>query len=183
MPDGRTSRHTNARLSNRYQALVDGDLKVEELDTEELVRGQLMDKNGHFSGRPPLAIPRNFHQAAVRELIHRSEKNLLGKLMNMYDVLEEVAMNKHTNGQARVQAAVYIIERISGKIPDRSQVSLEVTKFQELIEDGELIMDIGDLKALTKDAHEVVVDAEVVPDEEVKPPPRPKRRRSTDAGQ
>lgn len=181
MPTGRN--RNNHGLSDRYELLVTGEIKIEDLDTEELMRGQLMDKNGHFTGRPPKAIPRNFHQAAVRELIHRSEKNLLGKLMNMYDVLEEVAMNKHTNGQARVQAAVYIIERISGKIPDRSQVSLEVTKFQELVDAGELIMDIGELKSLTAQAHDIVVDAEVVPDEEVKPPPRPKRRRSTDAGQ
>jgi hypothetical protein len=185
MPEGRTRGNAVVNgtiITDRYQALLNGTLKVEDLDIEELMRGQLMNRRGDFRGRPPKNIPRNMHQAAVRELIHRSEKNLLGKLVNMYDVLEEVALNPRINGQARVAAATYIIERISGKIPDRSEVSLELTKFNELVEAGELIMDIGELKALTKDAHEVVVDAEVVPDEPP-PPPRPKRRRSPRAQQ
>jgi len=185
MPSGRDRKNyaakrvngKNTEVTDRYQALLDGTIKIEDLETDELIQGKLFNKNGDFRGRPPLMIPRTMHNAIVRELVHRTESGLFADYDHMYEVLVGVATNERVNAQARVQAAIYVIERISGKIPDKTEMSLEVRKFEQMVEEGKLMIDLGELPALTSQAHEVVVDAEVV-EEKPTPPPRVKRRRS-----
>lgn len=133
-------------MPDRYQALVDGTLKVEDLTDEELLRGMMADKRGGFSGAPPKVIPRAMYQAAIKELIGRKENGLLADLEDMYDVLREVAQSPRAQAAARVQAAIYLIERVSGKITDKTELSVSIKKYEQLAESGDLIMDLDDIE-------------------------------------
>ena len=64
------------KVPSRYDDFLDGKLSVEDLDHEEQIRGQIRNRNGEFGGRPPTVIPRSFHQAVVREFVHRGEGKL-----------------------------------------------------------------------------------------------------------
>lgn len=155
-----------AKLTPRMQAIADGRIPVDELDDEELLRGVLRDKNGNIGGKPPIAIPREMHRAVVEEVIRRTEGSLIGDLEDMYDVLKQIALSKSAAAVARNQAAIYIIERISGKIPEKSQVNVQISKFEELVESGTILYDLEAKGALPSAAEESsddnIVDAEVI---------------------
>lgn len=126
---------TKINIPPRYEAFVEGRMKVEDLDDEELIRGQLKDVNGHFTGRVPMAIPRSFHTAVVRELVRRQEQSLLGDMADAYGALREIALDPRKPAVARNQAAIYLIERVAGKIPDRLAVQAEVKPWEDDISD------------------------------------------------
>jgi len=128
---GKTSRAKNPR----YEKFLNGEMDVEDLDHDELIRGQLRDKNGSFVGKPPLLIPRSFHQAVVRELVHRGEGRLKEHLDTAIDTMVEVAQNPRANPQARIMAAQYLWERVAGKIPDKHVVEASIRKWESVAED------------------------------------------------
>ncbi len=64
---------------------------MEELDDEEILRGQLRDKNGGFSGRPSDYVPRSFHVALVRETIKRMENKFRESQEMAWTTLTEIA--------------------------------------------------------------------------------------------
>ena len=173
MPD---SSKRNARVPDRYQALVKGEMSVEDLDDDELIQGRLRAVDGTFKGRVPNAIPRSLHKAVVKELVSRTERRLLADLEDMYAVLREIAEAPRAPAVARVQAATYLIERVSGKTPDKVEIHADVRKFEQL-EGAGLLMDIEvePQKALPPVPDPNVVDAEIV--EEPKPKRTPVRRK------
>lgn len=127
-------------IPERYQAFLDGDLSVEDLDDEELTKGQLKDRNGNFTGKPPQLIPRDFHTAVVRELVARQERKLLPDLNDSYAALRTVRDNPRAAGRDRVTAAIYLIERVSGKIPEKTVVEATVRKWEQDL--GGLMADV-----------------------------------------
>lgn len=122
-------------VPNRYQAFIDGTLSVEDLDHEELIRGQIRNKNGDFGGGAPRSIPRSFHTAVVRELVHRGDGKLKAHLDLAIDTMAEIAGNKRANPQARIQAAQYLWERVAGKIPDKHIVEASVKRWENVAKD------------------------------------------------
>lgn len=148
-------------LRDRYQALVDGDLKIGDLDDQELLRGMLRNKAGGFGGRPGKAIPREFHTAIVREITLRADRRILPRLEEAQDTMREIMLNPRAPAVARIEAAKYTWERIQGKIPDKLIQETTIRKFEDLIEGGKLLIDLPDPQAVTA-AVEDIVDAEVV---------------------
>lgn len=98
---------------------------VEALSDEELVRGQLRDKNGEFKGRPPTWVPREFHRACVRELLRRGKTLWQENYLEAIRVLTKIAQDASASPAERMRAAQYVIERIEGKIPERIEVNLD----------------------------------------------------------
>lgn len=127
-------------ISPRMQAFVDGTISLDELDDEEIMRGQLRDKNGGFSGRPSDYIPRKFHTQLVRETIKRMEGKFRESQDVAYQALIEIASNPRAHADARYKASVYLIERIHGKVPDRVIAQVAVAPWEDNIE--ELVVDI-----------------------------------------
>jgi hypothetical protein len=121
--------------SPRMQEFINGDITVEDLDLEELRRGQFRDKNGGFQGKPPHMIPRDFHEAIARELIERTNGSLRTKLSDSMDVIYELMINKRTPARERLAAAQYIMERTMGKIPDKQIVEAKIAKWQDAMEE------------------------------------------------
>lgn len=102
----------------RYQQFISGLLKVEDLDDEELARGQFRDRNGDFSGNPPKQIPREMHDQFVTELFERADVRLKEGLVACVDTMVEVATSPVYEAKDRLKAAQWVFERVRGKAPE-----------------------------------------------------------------
>lgn len=160
----RNTARRNVRVPNRYQELIDGKIKIEDLSDEEIFQGRLRDKNGGFTGRPPLAIPRQFHEAVVRELIKRAHKKMESQVQPMIQVLMDLAANPRTPADARYKAATYLMERVLGKVPDKQIITATIAKWEQDL--SGLVVDVGD------DEYDDIEEY----DEDPVPVPQPRRR-------
>lgn len=129
------SKQRKVRVSERMQAVMDGTIPIEELDDEEIFRGQIRSESGDFRGRPSDVIPRKFYAAATQELMKRWQAKVNSKLDPALKVLEEIMSNPKLPADARYKSAVYLIERAAGKVPEKTEMKLEVAKWEEDIED------------------------------------------------
>lgn len=162
-PDGRRDRQAMA-VPERYRKFLNGELTAEDLDWEELLKGQLRNDDGTFVGYKPRLLPREWHDALAREVLLRAES----KFRENYDVAMEaiVAMvqSPRTPAREKLAAAQYIVERTIGKIADKQEVSVQVSKFEKLVENGELIIDLEDDLALPPGKEKGYEDAEELQD-------------------
>jgi hypothetical protein len=157
MRDGRPRperRHKKPTLTPRYIALLDGSLKLEDLDDEELFRGQLRSSDGLFRGPHPQVIPWVMHREAMEGVSQRLERSLAGNIQEILDSMVNIATGtEEAGGEARVKAQTYLLDRIMGKPVERSEMTItHRAKWEEALEGGEIIVDIED----------DIVDAEVV---------------------
>lgn len=128
------SKKKTLRVSARMQALMDGEISIEDLDDEEIFKGQIRADDGTFRGRKPDVIPRKFYDMATQELMRRWQQRVNSKLDPALKVLEEIMSNPKLPADARYKSAVYLIERAAGKVPEKSEMKLEVAKWEEDID-------------------------------------------------
>jgi len=141
MPKGKKHR---IRVSDRMTAVMEGTLKIEDLDDEEIFRGQIRSDSGDFRGRPSDYIPRKFYVAATQELMQRWQAKVNSKLDPALKVLEDIMQNPKLPADARYKSAVYLIERAAGKVPEKTEMKVELAKWEEDLED--LIYDPNEKK-------------------------------------
>ena len=103
--------------------LMAGLISVEDMDDEELARGQFKDKNGKFTGRPAVVIPREIHIKMKQELLRRGNDMFQTSFLEAIKTYTEVARDESNDPAVRLKAAQYVIERIAGKTPDKIEVS------------------------------------------------------------
>lgn len=165
--------------------LEKNDMTMEEfcetLSPEELVYGKLKDKNGGFTGRPPAWVPREFHRACIRELMRRGQHLWRENYLASIEAMTMLAQDPKVKPADRIKAAIFVIERIEGKIPERVEITGD-SPWQLAIED--IVAEVPDssllraraarMDALTAQDEQEIVDAELV--EEV--PKAPVRRRA-----
>ena len=176
----RTGKAAYPPLAVRTAQLLSGDLTIEELDDEEILRGQLRSADGSFSGNRRDMVPRKLADAFRRELIRRMEDRIaahgIEAIETVVDVMrhgEGAQLSIHEReGSNRLKAAGMILDRIMGKPEQKTVVSGEVTIWQQAIEDGSLLVDVE---------NPAVVEAEVVAELPAAPSRAPVRRRSTRA--
>ncbi len=131
MPPERRSKVT---YRSRWQKLMDGDLKVTDLDDDEIRMGKCKDKNGGFTGRPPAVFPRALHDAMRLEFQRRINEKFQAAVDIAYVTLIDVATSPRSAADARVKAAALLMERGLGKVPDKVFSEIVVKKFEENIE-------------------------------------------------
>lgn len=131
-PDGEID--VEVRFTGRMAQLMYGGLSVEELDTDELLKGQLKDRNGRFTGKAPQIIPRQLHDACVRELLKRGEDMVRESFADAINTFRSIATDPNADPGARLKAAQYIWERVAGKLPDKVEVRATVAAWQQDIE-------------------------------------------------
>lgn len=129
----RSQASARIQYSGRYKALVEGDLSVEDLDTEELAKGRLKDKNGKFTGRPPKFLPRQLIDAMRSEHYKRVNGILEESLSDMVKTMRAIAKDPDQDGATRLKAAIYVYERFMGKTPDKVEV-LRGDKVQDVVD-------------------------------------------------
>ena len=165
---------------------------VEGLSNEELVRGQVKDKNGRFAGRPPQWVPRAFHRACLNELLRRGKTLWQENYLQAIEVMTQIANGQGAGADApakvRLQAAQFVIERLEGKVPEK--VIIESEQPWQLVLDGivaEADTDavergrkaLNSAQAVRQELHDPrseIVDAELVEEDE-EPKPAVRRRR------
>lgn len=135
------------RLRGRYAQLVSGTLAVEDLEDEELARGQLRSADGTWRGRPPRVLPAELVQAMRREWLDRAEAKLREALLDKgIGTLVELAGSDRIDPAVRLRAANALIERTMGKVPDKIQLAAEdpvETLFRNILADPEGLRDPG----------------------------------------
>jgi len=174
-PDGRPRprRKSNARVPDRYQQLIDGVITIDDLDEEEIIRGQLRDQNGHFSGHPPRAIPWTLHDALRATMEKRMQRKLMSSLPEVLDSLVRTARYDRS-GAARVAAAQLILDRTLGKVPDKAEITTTVTaKWEDAAKGGRIFVDL-DADVVDADVVEPEPEATEETTEETTPPPLPR---------
>jgi hypothetical protein len=152
--------------SPRWQALLDGDLAVEDLDDEELLRGKLRRADGKISAKGPREIPRQLHERLMRELKHRMDNKFAEHLDEAIETVLEIMrdgegaettefdvngrpLSREKGGTKRLAAATLVIERIMGKVEQKTTVSGEVTIWQQAVEGGDFLVDLEDPPVVT----------------------------------
>lgn len=135
---------------HRHDMLVDGELSPRDLTMDELRLGRgLSDVGRPMSGRHR-AVPLSIQNAVNRELQKRllAEFNKHGQdaIDTIIDIMYqgEGAQISHgqKDGTKRLEAAKYIIERIVGKIPDKMEVTQNVTVWEGMQDDASLFVDV-----------------------------------------
>jgi hypothetical protein len=103
--------------------IAEAILNLDEWDNEELIRGYRRNRNGKF-GVAPKYIPREIQQEAFRRLVARGERTLKGAYVKSIQELVDLAQNAGSE-KVKLDAIKTVIERVSGKVPDKVLVARE----------------------------------------------------------
>lgn len=133
-------------LTPRMRDLAEGRLKLEDLDWDELVKGQLKDVNGNFTGRAPALLPRMFHERIAEELIVRAQSQFRKNFQSAMDQMQRLVEDPRTPARERLAASQYVIERVMGKMTEKQEIKQEISVFDRLVQDGSLLMDLGEVE-------------------------------------
>lgn len=126
-PDGKGG---GKYVAPRVKALQEGRIRVEDLDDEELLRGQVKDADGKFRGGPSRKIPAEFYGELMRRVTEQGVDKLRAQYLNAIDVMTDIMNDPDEDGGLRLRAAQYVIERIAGKTPDKVEHSVEVKPWE-----------------------------------------------------
>lgn len=124
-----------AEINPRMLALMNGELDITDLDDEEIRRGQFRSADGTFRGRPVDAVPRKFYNAVVAETIRRANEKFRAEIEPSLNALKEIRDSPRAPADARYKSAVHLLERAVGKVPDKTEMKVEVAKWEENIEE------------------------------------------------
>ncbi|QLF84486.1 hypothetical protein SEA_RIE18_4 [Microbacterium phage Rie18] len=134
------------RERTRLELLVSGDLKIEELDDEEILRMQLKNANGDFRGRPPLWVPRSFALEMRAEFTRRFQGELNNMLPKALKAHKEILDSRHLapGDAARMTAVKEVYDRTFGKVVQQTEVHATVEKkdFTDVVADVVMDLDI-----------------------------------------
>lgn len=134
------------QLSSRWQDYQAGRLKVEDLDWEELTRGQLRNDAGNFRGGKPKVLPKAFHD----ELMRRAKEHGQEFFTRNLDIALEslVYLARHGEDRERLGASTYITDRVMGLMTQKQEVEQTVTVFHDAVQSGEFLVDLGEQEEL-----------------------------------
>jgi hypothetical protein len=103
--------------------LLDGELKVDELDEQELKHFRGRDIDGEFKGRIR-PIPARLAAQIRQRLLNQMQANIEGFLPRAIAILEDIAEGSDQDS-ARVKAVDLLLQRGAGKVPDIVRVGAE----------------------------------------------------------
>lgn len=102
----------------RFQKLCQGIISVEDLDDEEIARGQCRRADGTFSANPPKMIPKAIHDRMVSVLFERANEAFKVALIPAVITLGKIANGDAYEPADRIKAASLIVDRVMGKNAD-----------------------------------------------------------------
>jgi hypothetical protein len=135
---------------SRHLQFIDGIIQVQDLDIEELQRARIKNWDGGWNRGPAPKMPGGLLQRIQRELNTRllAEFNKYGidAIETITDVMYRgegaSAFQGQKDGTKRLDAAKYVLERIVGPMPTKSEISTSVTLWEGIQEEGSLFVDI-----------------------------------------
>lgn len=136
------------RVSSRALAFARGELTIEDLDDEEIARGQFRNAAGDFRGRPANLIPREFASELMRQHQERIFRELAVDVVDAMKTLRDVMKTggRGPGANAQVKAAEIILQYNIGKVPDKIEIKGEIETWEHRAEAA--VVDWGELKQL-----------------------------------
>lgn len=133
----RRRRRAVATIPDRYRELMDGKIAIEDLDDEEIMRGQLKNSQGDFRGRQPKFVPREMMQALIEE----RDRRLAAKFMPLAEDAITTLRGAMRDGTTvhdgpRIQAAKLALEYSVGKPTEKIaiQANVHVNTYNHVVE-------------------------------------------------
>lgn len=143
---------------SRWDQLLLGIISVEDLDDEELARGQCRGPNGRFGSAPPRMVPRELHDQMMKQLLSRAQQKFREGLLGSIDALNKIAQGDAFEPADRIKAAGMVIDRVMGKTPEILFTAETKAPWEEIF--ASISRDPGDNAAYQR--LEAAIDAEVV---------------------
>jgi hypothetical protein len=120
---------------SRRQQFVDGTLKVEDLDDEELDKLQFKDRHGRFTGRPP-ALSTAQSRALHAEWRKRIARRFEAEAVNAMEVMRQIMTSRGAKDTDRLRAAEMMLARSLGR---ETQTVVNVAATWEDFEEGTVV--------------------------------------------
>jgi hypothetical protein len=159
----RRPRLRQAKVPRRYQDLIDGVISIEDLDDEEIMRGQLRNSDGTFRGPHPQAIPWSMHEALRNAMSKQMERKLAVALPQMVDSLIRIANNPRAGAEARVKAISLAMDRALGKVVEKQEINQTTTmRWEEAASSGRIFVDLDPEEPESSEDSGDIVDADLV---------------------
>lgn len=95
-----------------------GKNDVSDWTEEELEMGRRQSKNGTFSGRPPVVVPKAVHDELVKRTLNNAQEHMRQNLEGVVEVLVNIASGPGIEPKDRLKAISMIMDRVMGKVPD-----------------------------------------------------------------
>ena len=118
------------------------ELSPEDLDDEELMRGQVREASGRFAHKPPSLIPRQLRDELQRRLLARGDEILKRGYLVSTQLLVEVVQDPNVPVKERTSAAKFIIDKIAPdkiEVVHRSETPIE-QMLREAMSEGGLVV-------------------------------------------
>lgn len=132
--DGRFHRELRTETKNqRYVAFLEGRLSADQLDDEELMRGQIREDSGRF-GKGTNMVPRKMLNQLQKTTVARTNDELRKNAFKSAESLTDIATNKAYEPKDRLKAAMYLLDRVLGKTPQ--QVTITEDRRYEIMLSG-----------------------------------------------
>lgn len=157
---GKTGSMDISKLT-RWDQLIAGIISVDDLDNEELARGQCRDINGTFKGVAPKMVPKSLHDAMMRSLLSRAQEHFRAGLIDSVDALVSIAKGTAFEPADRIKAASIVIDRVMGKTPE-VLITAEAKPWETIFDN---ISRKPDTESAAYKRLEAAIDAEVVENE------------------
>lgn len=110
------------RVNPRMRKLLEGEISVTDLTTEELVSGRLLNSRGNFAGTDTQMVPRKMYAQMMNELFARANDKMKDSLVEAAELMTAVVKNADAEYKDRMKAAQWLIERVMGKMPETVNV-------------------------------------------------------------
>lgn len=95
-----------------------GKNDVSDWTEEELQMGRRQSKNGTFSGRPPVVVPKAVHDELVKRTLNNAQEHMRQNLEGVVEVLVGIATGPGIEPKDRLKAIGMVMDRVMGKVPD-----------------------------------------------------------------
>lgn len=159
----------NWDLAPRHIRFKYGRLPVEELDDEELSRGQIRKEDGSFTSNQ--FVSAEIHDAMVKKLFERSDQKMRENLLTAVDAMAEIAGGTAYEPADRLRASEFIFKWLRGQTPVKVEVGIS-KPFEQVIQ----AVFSGGSRAESRarrGIHDEVLDGEVVDADELDLPSLP----------
>jgi hypothetical protein len=107
--------------NSKLARLLSNDLKMADLENDELMYGVPKCDDGYFSVKAAWQahnLPRAAMKRIQKEIYTRAEKKMQGALLGAIDTITDLATAPYAEDKIRFEAAKYVYERLAGKTPD-----------------------------------------------------------------
>lgn len=117
--------------TQRWARLLDGSLRVHDLDDDEVKNMRVKGKDGTFNGKAP-TLPSHLAQEFHREIINRAQHSLRTALGDVVDALKEIALDPEAKDSDRIKAGNIIMDRVLGRAVETVRVE-GASAFDEML--------------------------------------------------